>query len=148
MANTMHFAWAGGSLPADGPDTVFAWHTRHPEFEIVVWIKPGPSVGGARQTFGAHPTIHVSECDGSVRTADGSVRPAAAGLLLPAVRGELLPAVRGAQAPTVQGALLPAVRGELIPAVQTGRLTMIETSGVWGDGSEPPQPILIGLNRA
>ncbi|HXQ13867.1 MAG TPA: hypothetical protein VN814_04500, partial [Caulobacteraceae bacterium] len=72
MANTMHFAWAGGSLPADGPDTVFAWHTRHPEFEIVVWIKPGPSVGGARQTFGAHPTIHVSECDGSVRTADGS----------------------------------------------------------------------------
>ncbi|HXQ14820.1 MAG TPA: hypothetical protein VN814_09385, partial [Caulobacteraceae bacterium] len=138
--------------------------TRHPEFEIVVWIKPGPSVGGARQTFGAHPTIHVSECDGSVRTADGSVRPAAAGLLLPAVRGELLPAVRGellpavrgellpavrgAQAPTVQGALLPAVRGELIPAVQTGRLTMVETNGVWGDGSQPPQPILIGLNRA
>ena len=127
MDKTMHFAWAGGSLPADGPETVFAWHTRHPEFEIVVWIKPGPSVGAARHTFGAHPTIHVSECD-------GSVRPAPSGLLLPAVQ---------------DGLLLPAVQdGLLLPAVQTGRLTMVETTtGEWGDGSRPPQAILIGLSR-
>jgi hypothetical protein len=145
----MHFAWAGGSLPSDGPDTVFGWHTRHPEFEIVLWIKPGPSVRGARDTFGAHPTIHISECDGSVRPAGaGLLLPAVQdGLLLPAVRGELLPAVQGTRTPTAQGALLPAVRGELLPAVQTGRLTMFETTGAWGDGSEPPQAILIGLNR-
>jgi hypothetical protein len=196
MPSTMHFAWAGGVLPADGPDAVFAWHTRHPEFEIVVWLKPGPSVGGARDTFGAHPTIHISECDGSVRTADGSVRPVT-GLLLPAVQGPPLAALRGSQVstvqgsslpqvgraqlpavqgaalptvggaqlpavqgtarptvggalvPAVQGAPLPTVAGELLPAVQSGRLTLVETIAgepgrVW---TEPPQGILIGLNR-
>jgi hypothetical protein len=117
MPNTMHFAWAGGALPADGADTVFAWHTRHPEFEIIVWLKPGPSVRGARDTFGAHPTIHVSECDGSVRTADGSVRPVT-GLLLPAVQGPPLAALRGAQVSTVQGSPLPEVGRAQLSTVQ------------------------------
>jgi hypothetical protein len=186
----MHFAWAGGGLPGDGADSVFAWHTRHPDFEIVVWLKPGPSVRGARDTFGAHPTIHVSECDGSVRPVTGLLLPAVQGPPLAALRGSQVstvqgssfpdvgrahvatvqgaqlrtvggaqlstvqgtsvPTVGGALVPAVQGAPLPAVVGELLPAVQRGRLTMVETvGGEPGSGwTEPPQGILIGLNRA
>ncbi len=127
----MHFTWPGGTLPSTGAETIFAWHTRHPEFGIVVWIIAGPSADAARLTFGAHPPIQVA--------------------LLPAVRVGLLPAVRSSAAPAPQhspaatpqaGLLLPAVRGAVEP-------TMVETDAA-GPGvawTEPPQGILDGANR-
>jgi hypothetical protein len=128
LEKTMHFAWPGGTLPSGGADTVFAWHTRHPEFGVVVWIIAGPSADAARVTFGAHPHIQVG--------------------LLPAVQFGLLPAVQSSAAPAPQsrpaaapqaGLLLPAVRGTIEP-------TMIETNAA-GPGvawTEPPRGILTG----
>jgi hypothetical protein len=123
----MHFVWAGGGFPPAGAETVFAWHIRHPDYGLFIWFRDAATVQAARKTFAAYPTIHIRECDGSVRLGDGSVR-------------NLLPAVQ-------KGLLLPAVRGELLPAIQPAGLTMVET-GAWGDGSVAPQGILIGLNRS
>jgi hypothetical protein len=126
----MHFTWPGGTLPSHGADTIFAWHTSHPDYIQIGWFIAGPVADAARQTFGAHPTIEVA--------------------LLPAVQIGLAPAVRSSAAAAVQSGPSPTPQaGLLLPAVRNLEPTMIETDshapGVpW---TEPPAGILAAASR-
>jgi len=135
---TMHFTWPGGTLPSDGADTVFTWHTRNPAFGIVLWIIAGPSADAARVTFGAHPPIQVALLPAvQIGLAPAVLSNAAAAL---SRSGPASPGSSPSPAPTA-GLLLPAVRLTVEP-------TMVETDAA-GPGvawTEPPHGILAGAS--